>query len=411
MVSRFGWVDFVEEDRRRMLDVVHLFRERDTRDELGLGTIRDAFSDYFFPGTSTVQTRVRYMLFIPWVYQQLEQKKVPSNKVAKRARRAETQLIDALLSNGDEVGVIGSEAGRGLKRLPSNIYWSGLGAWGIRLFNGSQEDYHRYLGSYYSLQSDISLYAGESDEGMQDPRKRPNWHPGLPERPNDFPENATLSLRREEAVYLKDRILSLRGESLMGEILRKKGRYKANFPWELPVVHKLPVKLQRVVEHARNFSEIMHGASLLYNLLLSRMRQNEDWTDRYSKLMHDWVDQIRERKGELKGWYKKIDDFWLSPALLFSHISLPTRRFVETWVSLALGSPGARRLADHAPAENLLREREVALKRNRARLDNPRPLELWQGQSGIQQFSYRWPVASTFLQDILKGLRDGKNTA
>lgn len=49
MVSKFGWIDFSEKERRQMLDVVHLFSERETRDELGIGTIRDSFSEHFFP--------------------------------------------------------------------------------------------------------------------------------------------------------------------------------------------------------------------------------------------------------------------------------------------------------------------------------------------------------------------------
>ena len=177
MPSTFGWVDFMEEDRRRMLDVVHLFREQDTRDELGLGTIRDAFADYFFPGTSTVQTRVRYMLFVPWMYQRLEQKKTPSAQIAKKARNEETRLINELLKREPEDGVIGSEAGKALKRLPSNIYWSGLGTWGIRLFQGSQDDYHRHLDAFYALQSSTSLYSGEADEEFHDSRSLSDLRP------------------------------------------------------------------------------------------------------------------------------------------------------------------------------------------------------------------------------------------
>jgi hypothetical protein len=52
--------------------ILALFRERDTRDELGVGVIRDLLADEFFPGTSTIQTRLRYMFFVPWIYQQLE---------------------------------------------------------------------------------------------------------------------------------------------------------------------------------------------------------------------------------------------------------------------------------------------------------------------------------------------------
>ena len=117
MPSRFGWVDFAEEDRQRMLDVVQLFRERDTRDELGIGTIRDSFSDYFFPGTSTIQTKVRYMLFIPWIYVDLERKKVSSSTIAEKTRTKEIRLIFALLEGGEKEGVIGGEAKKSLKRF------------------------------------------------------------------------------------------------------------------------------------------------------------------------------------------------------------------------------------------------------------------------------------------------------
>ena len=75
MSSMFTWVDFAEDDRRKMADVIALFAEKDTRDELGLGGVRDTFADLLFPATSTIQTRARYFLFIPWVYQELERRR------------------------------------------------------------------------------------------------------------------------------------------------------------------------------------------------------------------------------------------------------------------------------------------------------------------------------------------------
>lgn len=68
MTSSFTWLDYSEQDKRKMLDVISLFSEKTTRDELGIGSVRDAFADLFFPGTSTIQTRARYFLFIPWIY-------------------------------------------------------------------------------------------------------------------------------------------------------------------------------------------------------------------------------------------------------------------------------------------------------------------------------------------------------
>jgi len=62
-MSAFTWLSYSESERRKALDVISLFRERDTRDELGIGVIRDAFADLLFPGTSTIQDACPILLF------------------------------------------------------------------------------------------------------------------------------------------------------------------------------------------------------------------------------------------------------------------------------------------------------------------------------------------------------------
>ncbi len=66
MASRLAWLDYSDHERRKSLDVIGLFREEYTRDKLGIDSIRDRLADALFPGTSTIQTRARYFLFIPW---------------------------------------------------------------------------------------------------------------------------------------------------------------------------------------------------------------------------------------------------------------------------------------------------------------------------------------------------------
>ena len=56
---KLGWIDFSEKDRKRALEVIQNLTEQGAVDEIGIGVVRDAFSDYFFPGTSTVQTRAK----------------------------------------------------------------------------------------------------------------------------------------------------------------------------------------------------------------------------------------------------------------------------------------------------------------------------------------------------------------
>jgi hypothetical protein len=66
MPSMIAWLDASREDQRRMREIVNLFTQSESRDELGIGQVRDAFRDSLSPGTSTLHTRARYLLFVPW---------------------------------------------------------------------------------------------------------------------------------------------------------------------------------------------------------------------------------------------------------------------------------------------------------------------------------------------------------
>jgi Family of unknown function (DUF6361) len=96
-----------------------------------------------FPATSTIQTRARYFLFIPWIYQELERRRTLPADIERLARRDEIRLIHALEHGGETDGIIGTLAQDKLASLPSSIYWAGLGRLGSRGFALSQEQYHR----------------------------------------------------------------------------------------------------------------------------------------------------------------------------------------------------------------------------------------------------------------------------
>ena len=93
-MSSFTWIDHSEKQRRQILEAIDQFREKDTRDELGLAGIRDTFSDMLFPGTGSLQTRARYFFFVPWMYQGFEVARVSSAEVARKGRSFELALID-----------------------------------------------------------------------------------------------------------------------------------------------------------------------------------------------------------------------------------------------------------------------------------------------------------------------------
>ena len=274
MGSSFTWLDYSEREQRRMLDVIGLFQEKETRDELGIGVVRDAFADMLFPGTSTIQTRARYFLFVPWIYRNLERRKARTAEISAEARKREVRLIYALLDAGETEGVIGRFARSNLKRLPSSVYWQGLGIWGIRSFPGSQEQYHGSLDAFYEQQRRTQ----RTDDGDPVEDAVRNWHAGLPPAPADLLEGASFELGRGEAEYLRERIMANVPDSLLAFLVdRDHGGASPTFPWLHPRFGDLPSALQAQLRHARNFSETIHGASLLYNLMLADARGLEEF--------------------------------------------------------------------------------------------------------------------------------------
>ena len=105
-MSSLAWIDFDESERQRAQRIMALFQERETRDELGLGGIRDSIADHLFPGTSTIQTRLRYMLFIPWIFRMLEGSSAGSDQLATNARALENRLANALKAGGESNGML-----------------------------------------------------------------------------------------------------------------------------------------------------------------------------------------------------------------------------------------------------------------------------------------------------------------
>ena len=396
--SYFSWLDYSEHERRKTLDVINLFREQDTRDELGLGAVRDGMADLLFPGTSTVQTRAKYFLLVPWVYLRLEHRRVLPAQVATSARAAEVQLISVLASSNDNDGVIGIQAGKNLQRLPSNVYWLGLGQWGIRIFPGSQDQYHRSLAGFYA--NAANTQRDDDGEPVEGQSSR-NWHAGLPAPPREFPNGLSLSLAGEEADYLRDRILTRVPGTLLAFLVDRGAKVERTaFPWQHPQLAELPARIREQLDHARNVSELMWGAALLYNLMLARLSERSELILTYEQRLAGWSTMIEARHDALRAWDRRR--FW---DILLSSGARPTpltRAFIDTWISHALARP--REMAVNNSVHHLIRDRERALKGGQARLDNRRALENWGGAAGSAQLSFRWPVAQRMVDDILSGL-------
>jgi hypothetical protein len=106
--------------------------EHDTRDEIGFLLIHQGFADRFFPGTSVLHTRVRYALFVPWLFQHAANKRKGSDLDA--AIRRELIQLAIRLKKGERYDVIGGDKlGQLTSQPPDRVYWTALRQWGLLL--------------------------------------------------------------------------------------------------------------------------------------------------------------------------------------------------------------------------------------------------------------------------------------
>ena len=404
MASTFSWLAFSEDERRKVLDVVNLFGDRDTRDELGLGTVRDAFADLFFPGISTIQTRARYFLFVPWIYLELERKGKSSREIESLARWEESKLIEVLATEeGEGKGVIGYAARKSLKRMPSNIYWQGLGAWRIRLFQGGQEAYQRSLDRFYVLTKHKS---DSLDAKLGEILPAPsNWHAALPRMPRGFPAGSTFDLSVTEAEYLQERILTSVPNSLLAFFVKEATTWDARsieFPWLHPSIARLSALQRDQLRHAENFADVMYGASLLYNMILAELANKTELQKFYKESIEAWANELRSKHNLLASWDRRA--FWRLVRGINPRVAIATERFVERWTAMALDGAGALAITTTEQGRTLIRDREIALKGDLARVKNRRALEQWGGNAGAYRLNYRWGKAQPILLDILQPL-------
>lgn len=399
LVAAFlSWVDYSSAERQRMRQAVALFAEKDTRDELGLGGIRDAISDALFPGTSVIQTRLRYLLFVPWIYQTLEKnKRVHAANVERWARGEEIALIEPLVHAADAEGVIGRRARGALQRLPSSVYWLALGRWGVLEQRWSTDDYHR---SWDRMRRAERSERGADDHGVRLDRVT-TWNVHLPPPPPDFPAGLTFELTRREAEFVQERIRENCHGTLLAHAVdadeQARPHLDAGAPWE-SFARALPSELAAQLDLARKFAVLMQGAVYTYNLALARRADAfANTATQHATSLLEWAEDAAGQG--VMGW--SLDELW-SFCSGRANVTLRTREFVTTWQRLF--REHGRGVGDTAEATRLVEQRERQLKGSRSRFCNSRALEVWGGDSGTALMTYRWRTVRRLLADLYQGL-------
>lgn len=397
MTDGLHWLASSERERQQALELARALQQRESLDELGIGSVRDALANRLFPGTSTLHTRARYHLFIPWAYQQATALTTTRRSIAARVREAEAALIVGLKrgTGEDGRGLIGRDAGAGLRRMPSAVYWQGLHVWGIRRLGGPQSAIER------ALRAGRGARPARDDDG--EPIDTPDggvWHPNLPEPPSGHPEQAEFRLTFDEAEFLTERLTTeprVKGSPL-AELVRIPTDHSAvGYLWEHPSLASLAARTQAAIEQARRFSLLMFGAAWIYNIVLADLRETPDQADEHRANYDSWAASAEAAGTDLVGW--NLEALWETTG----SVPLLTKGFVTDWQAL-LRQDGPLSLRDAPAARELIIRREQRMKGQNARTLNRKALEQWGGISGGSPLDFRWSTARLLIDDIRDGL-------
>lgn len=326
--------------------------------------------------------------------------------MARLAREMEIGLIDALEAGGEKEGIIGVVARRRLKRLPSNIYWLGLQTWRICQARGGQDDFHRSL----RRRAPLDLLKND-DREVVDGGGRGAWHAGLPPKPAEFPKKATFALTQRDAEYLRERVLTTSPGTLLSVLFREEAGWETTeFPWEHPSFGSFPADLREQLRQARRFSESMHGAAILYNLLLAEKTRDEERIGAYREWIEEWAAERRADVTIPAGPWPDAA-FWAMASRSGRTIGARTRTFASEW-SAHIANVVAGTAPDSPLARDLVLRRELEVKGSqKARLHNEAARGLWNGGAGLGRIDYRWGNAQRILLDIHDGLSGGGGDA
>src|SRR5437016_9631136 len=107
-VTPFGWVEISDAALQRLRSELEQ-KGQGVVDEMGVLAIHAGYADYFFPGTSVLQTRPRYLFFACWNFLWLaRQRGVTTVNFLKRKDEAELWVTSQLVASSRRAPVPGN---------------------------------------------------------------------------------------------------------------------------------------------------------------------------------------------------------------------------------------------------------------------------------------------------------------
>ncbi len=391
-----GWIDFSKSERNKVLSVLDLLSESGTLDELGIAPIRDGFANLFFPGTSTIQTRAKYFMIVPYALKDLEySSETNPNRMLRTLDEVERKCGEKLIGNGEDTdGIIGSRSlaqNKWVKRTPADIYWAGLRNYGI--FTGgtlSLSEYIRAMCALKNQKATITKLGNRNDNADADEGDDKDagelfrmqfWK--IPTYKDSWMEDLSIKMSSEEGAFLRQQIITAYPDSMLAFILRNSVTeiFVCKTFQELESLIKIfPEQIQNDYSLAYAFSSFLLVLRVVYNIVVSA-GQNEAANALWEKFQPD---------------ISELADVDLDA--IFARLS------VYRNVSLCAFLRKAQGLMKNADLDGLkteIKRRERELKTSRAKTLHPGEFDrdAWFGGG---ELDYRFGNAKVIISDIFE---------
>lgn len=404
-----GWIDFSKEDRDNVGKVLSLLKDSGTVDHLGIGVLRDAFSDILFPGISTIQTRAKYFIFIPQLL--VNDRKEQKSIVKKHAydeflRHSENELIKLTRrNNSGEMGIIGSGIAEDaeLVRKPSSVYWNGLRT--HKLVDTPMSS-TKFLKVYSNTFEEYQTKLLEKDEPTS---LRTSLPIDVPRTPEDDEHYYKIQLNTREAEYLRKKFIDdnelkqpynllklfLKHPDCFDAVSDKNNVFSYDDVYNILMENHTTImdeKLITIMTLAYQFNNyVIKGSHILYNVAL----QNRDNKTGFEEEWQDWKNQIETVLDDVEEFQNTFKSYF---------IGKKGKVFVDEWLNAILSGESKKQLIE------IVTNQEIRNKRKRAKLRHGHIEEVSNKWIGIQSLNYRFIRARIIIEDIYNGLNSNTLT-
>lgn len=401
---QIGFVNFNTEEKKRVAKMMQLLQESEAIEELGIGRVRDHFSNTLFPGTSTLQHHAKYFVVMPSLYYHTAFKSRKFQNLAEISRyikEAEVQITRQMAKwdnnqiNTTETGITGintlkdalNDYNKYVKYDPAYIYGSGLARYGIipdtgveRLILELNKKHFADPHNKGALKSeDTTEDAGDLTGDKQVIKTCGESY--------DFFNGKTMSLAltEKEASFMKDRIHSSCDGTMLAYLIDSK--------YELPerigyfeieeLLSELDPKVVNVYKKSVLFSKLMHLIDWRFNYSYFDSFGNTDEAevckDEYEKLLAEYKEVILNEDA-----FKALFDYTRS-------IDMMLTEFCEACYKAIIGGEPTR-------VDQLVKAREHTVKRERSKIGNSAYKN--QGRGKPLPNTFRWETVRTMVNEI-----------